>query len=152
MVKKLVLFFSRFRWLVSRIDLCLESFFEGDFFHCTKNFISMELEFKEFNMVWKVLNVNGPYADRNSFWDNMLVSGIMPHSPFILGGDMNFTSSISEVRENYPRLDPSKAYFIHYFEALHLVNVKPIKLAPTWQNLCSPEDAVSKRLDRFFVS
>ena len=117
-----------------------------------KNVISVELEFKEFNMVWKVLNVNGPYADRNSFWDNMLVSGIMPHSPFILGGDMNFTSSISEVREDYPRSDPSKAYFIHYFEALHLVNVKPIKLAPTWQNLCSPEDAVSKRLDRFFVS
>jgi hypothetical protein len=110
------------------------------------------MEFKEFNMVWKFLNVYGPHTDRKSFWDDMLVSGILPHSPFILGGDMNFTSSISEVWGNYSRLDPFETYFNHYFEALHLVDVNPIKLALTWRNLCSLEDAVSKRLDKFFVS
>jgi hypothetical protein len=46
-------------------------------------------------------------------------------------------------------MDSQKGLFISYSEAHHLVDIELVKLDPTWCNLRTGKDIVSKRLDIF---
>jgi hypothetical protein len=48
--------------------------------------------------------------------------------------------------------DPLANYFSQLFEDLGLCDMEPIQLVPTWRNLRSGKEGVSKRLDRFLIA
>jgi hypothetical protein len=49
-----------------------------------------------------------------------------------VGGHINFSLSLREVWGENPKEDHIRRFFLSHFEEICLVNVKPIKLIPTW--------------------
>ena len=70
----------------------------------------------------------------------------------ILGGDMNLTLSEKENWGSLAHHDGLGSFFVALFESKELVDLQPLKLTPTRRNNRSGEQAISKRLDRFFLS
>ena len=70
----------------------------------------------------------------------------------ILRWDLNLTLSEKENRGSLPRYDGLGYFFVVLFESKELVELQPLKLTPTRRNNRSGEQAISKRLDRFFLS
>jgi hypothetical protein len=69
----------------------------------------------------------------------------------MVGGDMNLTLSIQEVFGVPSQTGSQSGFFSSLFEKPHLVDIDPTKLVPTWMNFRTRENAISKRLDRFFI-
>ena len=44
-----------------------------------------------------ILNVYGPYRDRELFWDNSLRGGLLNLPHLVIGGDLNLTLLSSEI-------------------------------------------------------
>ena len=44
-----------------------------------------------------ILNVYGPYEEREAFWDDLLLKSWLEMDKFILVGDLNFTLNVGEV-------------------------------------------------------
>ena len=112
----------------------------------------MEGHFKGFDGVLKLLNVYGPYKDRQSFWDHIYKLGLLNLENLILGGDLNFTLGTSEVWGGRQTDDPLSDYFADLFLAVDLVDVIADFPSPTWYNGREGVGHVAKRLDRFLIS
>ena len=52
----------------------------------------------------------------------------------ILGGDLNFSMGLSEIRGTRARLDSLSDSFIKYLETFGLVDIVPSVMLPTWTN------------------
>jgi hypothetical protein len=70
----------------------------------------------------------------------------------VVGGNLNFTLSPREVWGESSKEDQQRGFFLSLLENLHLVDMKPAKITPTWRNFKIGNEAISKRLDRFLVS
>ena len=70
----------------------------------------------------------------------------------ILGGYLNLTLSEKEKWGATTRQDSLSAFFAVMFDSKELVDLQPLKLTPTWRNNRCGEQAISKRLDKFFIS
>jgi hypothetical protein len=114
--------------------------------------ILLEGVVKQINKKLKLLNCYGPYAERQSFWDNLKKDGILKESNLILGGDLNFTVSTREIWGINARSDPLAAYVNQLIQDEGLIDLEPVNLLPTWRNGRGTYDSVSKRLDRFLIS
>ena len=57
----------------------------------------MEGKLKGFSSMVCILNIYGPYSNRKLFWDQLVDSGLLLDLSLILAGDLNFTTSLSEV-------------------------------------------------------
>ena len=93
--------------------------------------ILLEGHFKGFDGVIKLLNVYGPYKDRQSFWDNIYKLGLLNLENLILGGDLNFTLGPSEVWGGRQADDPLWYYLADLFQSVELVDVIADFSSPT---------------------
>jgi len=99
-----------------------------------------------------ILNVYGPYRDRELFWDNALRGGILNLPHLVIGGDLNLILRSSEFWGVKASLDPLSNHFLSLFESIGLVDVAPSESGPTWRNGRAGSEGISKRLDRFLIS
>lgn len=60
-----------------------------------------------------ILNIYGPYVDRNPFWDS-LDDFISLKKNFLIVNDLNMTLSLKEVLVSLPRQDYLRDYFSHF--------------------------------------
>jgi hypothetical protein len=89
---------------------------------------------KDLNKKLKLVNCYGPYGDRQLFWDNVKLDGLLKEPGLILGGDLNFTIFAREVWGSYSRSDPLASYFNQLLQEEGLIDVEPVKFIPTWRN------------------
>ena len=99
-----------------------------------------------------VLNVYGPYIDREHFWAMALRGGLLSTPNLVLGGDLNITLYASEIWGKKASSNPLSHYFLSLFDSVGLVDLAPQETGPTWQNGRAGEHGISKRLDRFLIS
>ena len=59
--------------------------------------IIVELKSKLLGMIIKVLNLYGPHAKQNLFWDSLVDSRVVSKLYLIVGGDLNITLSLCKV-------------------------------------------------------
>jgi hypothetical protein len=110
------------------------------------------LRHKDNDFFFSVLNIYGPYTDRIPFWEDLKDAGAFNEPFTVVGGDLNFTLSSREVWGESSREDQQGGFFQSFLEKLHLVDLEPTKITPTWRNLRTGNEAVAKRLDIFLVS
>jgi hypothetical protein len=99
-----------------------------------------------------LINIYGPYAERKRYWDSLALCPWLSQPGVIVGGDLNFSLGATEVWGPRSILDPLTDYFSHYFDTLGLLDLYPVKLQPTWQNLRTGDARIAKRLDRFLLT
>ena len=80
------------------------------------SYLSTDVLFQELYAEFRLLNVYGPYLNREVFWDKVFSFSLLMHDMVILGGDLNF--SLGSVESWGPRasLDPLTDFF-----KLHLI-------------------------------
>ena len=106
---------------------------------------------KETWINFTLINVYSPFYERKNFWEKNKAEGVFNQPNVILGGDLNLTLTTRESWGEKARQDSLALYFQFFFEKEHLVDVKPLKLEPTWHNKMGGPQAISKRLDRFLI-
>ena len=62
-----------------------------------------------------LLNIYGPYGNRQAFWESVFSCGVLTLPNLILAGDLNFTCSSDEVWGIGLLYDPLADYFISLF-------------------------------------
>jgi hypothetical protein len=70
---------------------------------------------KVLNKNLKLVNCYGPYGNRQLFWDNLKLDGILKEPDLILGGDLNFIVSAREVWGHSSRRTHWLPILINYF-------------------------------------
>ena len=100
----------------------------------------------------QVLNIYGPCRDRLSFWRHVDELNLLAHNNLIVGGDLNFTLSLSETWGGTATGDPLADYLRRLLIRVDLVDISLDVSGPTWRNGRSGSAYVAKRLDRFLVS
>jgi hypothetical protein len=68
--------------------------------------IFLEGRFKHTKEPVKLLNCYASYKDREPFWQQLFDSGLLCEDNLIIGGDLNFTLTASEVWGELARTDP----------------------------------------------
>eukprot|EP01018_Ginkgo_biloba_P018081 Gb_04379 [translate_table: standard] len=110
-----------------------------------------EVYCKGLGMTFTLLNVYGPYEEKQEYWANLLLTEWIKSKKLIIGGDLNLTLHRGEIWGSSARQDKLEDYFLDKFESIGWVDVDPTKVKPTWTNNRVGEDGVSKRLDTFLV-
>ena len=67
-----------------------------------------------------LLNIYGPFENRQLFWDSVRLCGLLKLPNLILEGDLNYTWSSDEVSGAGRPCDPMAKYFISMFEDVKL--------------------------------
>lgn len=99
-----------------------------------------------------LLNLYGPCTDRKEFWQRLDDLGILAAENLILAGDLNLTTSRSEIWRVSAQPDPLSSFFQQLFFKNDLIDLHPPELLPTWRNGRQGTAQISKRLDRFLVA
>lgn len=113
--------------------------------------IFLEGCFMASNLKISILNVYGPYNNREFFWNNLENSGVFEIQNLIVAKDLNFTLSTAEIWGSTARIDPLSYFFTIFLKWSKLLDITPIKLGPIWSNGRSSETAISKILNRFIL-
>jgi hypothetical protein len=79
-------------------------------------------------------------------------SGILSIPYLIAGGDLNLILTAEESWGGNFVQGATEDFFKNIFASNNLTDIVPAKLTPTWRNGRSGIDAISRRLDRFFVA
>jgi hypothetical protein len=69
-----------------------------------------------------------------------------------LAGDLNLTTSPSEIWGKKATGDPLSGFFKSLFQRHSLIDVIPTDPLPTWKNGRAGDESISKRLDRFYIA
>ena len=99
-----------------------------------------------------ILNVYGPYRDRQTFWTEVDESRLLARPNLILGGDLNLTLGPTEIWAGTTLEDTLSSFFKELFIRYNLIDIPLLKAGPTWTNGRRGAKNVSKRLDRFLVA
>ena len=99
-----------------------------------------------------LLNIYGPYDNRQVFWDPVKSVDLLDLPFLILAGDLNFTWSAEEVWGTGRPCNPRVDYFISLFEDSNLQDISPVVVSPTWYNGRVGSHSISKRLDIYFMA
>ena len=59
--------------------------------------LCVELYSQYLGNTFHILNMYGPYEEREAFWDDLLSKSWLEMDKFILVGDLNFTLNVGEV-------------------------------------------------------
>jgi len=98
-----------------------------------------------------LINIYGPYAESKHYWDSLALCPWLSQLGVIVGGDLNFSLGVTKFWSPHSILDPLTDYFSHYFDTLGLLDLYPVKLQPTWQNLRTGDAQIAKCLDHFLL-
>ena len=113
--------------------------------------LAMNVLFGCSEIEFTLVNVYGPYSDRESFWHSLLSCSLMAVPHIILGGDLNFSLGIAESWGPQAIPDPLAEFFNSILGASHLVEIQTTKIQPTWRNRRTGSAALARRLDRFLI-
>jgi endonuclease/exonuclease/phosphatase family metal-dependent hydrolase len=81
----------------------------------------------------------------------MEATGLFRKKNIILAGDLNLTTSSSEIWGQKDTSDPLSVFFKSIFQRNSLIYVIPNNPLLTWKNGHEGTESISKRLDRFFI-
>jgi len=56
--------------------------------------LSVKLKHKDYDFVFSMINIYGPYTDRVLFWEDLKSAGVFSDPLLMIGGDLNFTLSL----------------------------------------------------------
>jgi hypothetical protein len=59
--------------------------------------IMLDGHVKDLDRSMNLINLYGPYSDREVFWEAIKTEGLFKEQNLILGGELNFTTSFREV-------------------------------------------------------
>jgi hypothetical protein len=79
-------------------------------------------------------------------------AGLLRKKKLILAGDLNLTTSPSEIWGQKATGDPLSVFFKSLFQRHSLIDVIPTNPLPTWKNGRAGAESISKRLDRFYIA
>ena len=99
-----------------------------------------------------ILNVYGPYKNRESFWEKVRRGGLLNSPNLILGGDLNLTLRASETWGKKAVIDPLSSHFNLFFYSMGLVDIASINTEPTWRNGRVGSDGINKKIDCFLIA
>lgn len=74
------------------------------------------------------------------------------HLPWVVGGDFNIITSLSEKKGGQRRIDRDSNYFKEFIEDTKLIDMKNVNGFFTWSNKCIGKPQVVPRLDKFLIS
>jgi hypothetical protein len=98
-----------------------------------------------------ILNVYGPCQNRKDFWISVEAVGLLRKKKLIMAGDLNLTTSSSEIWGQKEIGDPLSVFFKYLFQRNSLIDVIPNNPLPTWKNGRAGAESISNRLDRFYI-
>jgi exonuclease III len=75
-----------------------------------------------------LVNIYGPYVDRQRYWDSLAKCSWFSDQEVILGGDLNFSIGAAEVWGPRTNPDPMTNFFTHFLELHGLLDIEPVKL------------------------
>ena len=78
-----------------------------------------------------ILNVYGPYIDRELFWEKALRGGILNIPNLVLEGDLNLTLNSLEIWGKKASPNPLTQHFLSLFDSVGLVDLAPQCTGPT---------------------
>lgn len=130
-------------WNPSFIEFCVFGTDAGIF---------MEGRLKKSKDSVKLLNCHASYKDRESFWNQLLDSGLLGEENLIIVGDLNFTLSTREVWGEQAQIDPMANFFSNTLQSTGLIDLHPSVMSPAWWIGMSGSSGISKRLDRFVLA
>ena len=113
--------------------------------------VGIKLYSLELGKVMIVINIYGPYTNRETFWDELLAKEFIKDDLVVLGGDLNLTLGSGEVWGPRAIPDSQADHFISSFARVGLIDVEPTKINATWRNRRTGVNRVAKRLDRFLI-
>lgn len=93
---------------------------------------------------YTILNIYGPYHNRDPFWESLLNKSFLKGKEVILGGDLNLYFGATEVWGPRAIPDPLGDFFIRSFVRSGLVDIAPQNLMTTWRNKRAGEHRVVK--------
>ena len=127
---------ERCQKFLRRLDTCLET-----------SLLSQDL-----GKVIKIINIYGPYSNRQVFWENNFHSNLLSEEYVFAGGDFNFNVGEYNIQGESDQSDPLVFYFIWSLEEQGLFYMDLIKLIPTQHNMRVVQAHISKRFNRFLVN
>jgi len=113
--------------------------------------IGVKLFSQELGKALTVINIYGPYSNRESYWNELLGKAFFTEDQVIVGGDLNLTLGSAEIWGPRALPDLLADFFISSFARAGLIDVEPVKIQATWRNRRAGENRVAKRLDRFLI-
>ena len=87
--------------------------------------IYLEGRFKHSTDKVKMLNCYAPYKDGKHLWLPIIQSRLLNEEGIIVGGDLNFTLSMTEVWGTSAIIDPLSDFFTCFIHSSGLVDVQP---------------------------
>ena len=100
----------------------------------------------------KIINIYGPYSNRQVFWENNFNSTLINEEYVFVGGDFNFNVGEYKIQGESAQSDPLVSYFLWSLEEQGIFYMALIKLIPTWHNMRVGQAHISKRFNRFLVN
>ena len=82
-----------------------------------------------------IINIYGPYGNKQVFSDNFKMMDMVKKYNVILGRDLNLIMKTREIWGEGIIHDHQINSFIHLFKDLSLCDVEPTQLVLTWRNL-----------------
>eukprot|EP00253_Pinus_taeda_P033720 PITA_33720 len=98
-----------------------------------------------------ILNIYGPYHQRETFWRHLLNLSLLAQDHTILGGDLNFSLGFSESWGSSAQVDAITEFMRNILEQTNFIDVPMQKPLPTWRNRRVGSAALARRLDRFLM-
>ena len=81
-----------------------------------------------------ILNCYGPYCNREIFWENAMIGGLLSIPNMIPASDLNLTLNAAEIWGKKYSLDPLGPHFHQLFYSYNMVDIAPSCAGPTWRN------------------
>jgi len=104
------------------------------------------------NMDLALLNIYGPCSEKTPLWTQLANSGLLSLTNLIVGGDLNLFFEADESWGGAHLPEPSGSRYKEIFATNNLMDIRPTVLSPTWRNGRTGPNAITRRLDRFFVA
>jgi hypothetical protein len=107
---------------------------------------------KALGEAYTFINIYGPYQNHVPFWDTLFKSDMLKPNKVILDDDVNFAIGEAKIWGPHAHKDNLSDYFIRKLEENKFFDIIPHRLNPTWRNMLSGDQHITKRLDRFLVN
>lgn len=99
-----------------------------------------------------MLNIYAPCRDQHIFSDTLFDTEILDIEALMIARDLNVTLQANEVWETSRSYDPLGERLRQEYLSRNLVDIRPRKRMPTWDNKRMGVAFIAKRLDRFIVN